>query len=331
MGYEPRVAMLAYSTFGHPQGERSERVQEAVRILDKRRVDFEYDGEMAADVALNARAMAQYPFIRLTGPANVLIMPGLQSANISAKLLRELGGDAVIGPMLVGMEKPVQIAPMTSTAGELGVSRGSISNPPRHGAPGWIAPGNPRSCWEQDRPGAGDREAVEGACRRRSGPPLLKKKIFSRGGAEARRVLRAGGRRANPSRRARCTVKVLVRGTLAALATAPLCDRSACIQHRRANIASMLDYLSAHATLILLVAIAVLVVAMLQRVPIVGRFVSFAIMVASLGFVVLLVGQRARFDPAFARIAQTFHIGLLGGVAREGRHRRVGSGESERR
>ncbi|TIW41954.1 MAG: NADP-dependent malic enzyme, partial [Mesorhizobium sp.] len=75
MGYEPRLAMLAYSTFGHPQGERSERVQEAVRILDKRRVDFEYDGEMAADVALNARAMAQYPFIRLTGPANVLIMP----------------------------------------------------------------------------------------------------------------------------------------------------------------------------------------------------------------------------------------------------------------
>ncbi|RVC27160.1 NADP-dependent malic enzyme, partial [Mesorhizobium sp. M7A.F.Ca.CA.004.04.2.1] len=63
MGYEPRLAMLAYSTFGHPQGERSERVQEAVRILDKRRVDFEYDGEMAADVALNARAMAQYPFI----------------------------------------------------------------------------------------------------------------------------------------------------------------------------------------------------------------------------------------------------------------------------
>ncbi|MFN3766207.1 MAG: NADP-dependent malic enzyme, partial [Aliihoeflea sp.] len=75
MGYEPRVAMLAYSTFGHPPGERSERVQEAVKILDKRRVDFEYDGEMAADVALNPKLMAQYPFCRLSGPANVLVMP----------------------------------------------------------------------------------------------------------------------------------------------------------------------------------------------------------------------------------------------------------------
>ncbi|TIT25888.1 MAG: NADP-dependent malic enzyme, partial [Mesorhizobium sp.] len=106
MGYEPRLAMLAYSTFGHPQGERSERVQEAVRILDKRRVDFEYDGEMAADVALNARAMAQYPFIRLTGPANVLIMPAFHSASISTKMLQELGGSTVIGPLLVGLNKP---------------------------------------------------------------------------------------------------------------------------------------------------------------------------------------------------------------------------------
>ncbi len=80
MGYEPRVAMLAYSTFGHPAGERSERVQEAVKILDKRRVDFEYDGEMAADVALNPEAMKRYPFIRLSGPANVLVMPAFHSA-----------------------------------------------------------------------------------------------------------------------------------------------------------------------------------------------------------------------------------------------------------
>ncbi|CAM5776489.1 NADP-dependent malic enzyme [Mesorhizobium amorphae] len=109
MGYEPRVAMLAYSTFGHPQGERSERVQEAVRILDKRRVDFEYDGEMAADVALNPRVMAQYPFCRLTGPANVLVMPAFHSASISTKMLQELGGSTVIGPLLVGLNKPVQI------------------------------------------------------------------------------------------------------------------------------------------------------------------------------------------------------------------------------
>ncbi|TIP87064.1 MAG: NADP-dependent malic enzyme [Mesorhizobium sp.] len=114
MGYEPRLAMLAYSTFGHPQGERSERVQEAVRILDKRRVDFEYDGEMAADVALNARAMAQYPFIRLTGPANVLIMPAFHSASISTKMLQELGGSTVIGPLLVGLDKPVQIVALNA-------------------------------------------------------------------------------------------------------------------------------------------------------------------------------------------------------------------------
>jgi len=114
MGYEPRVAMLAYSTFGHPPGERSERVQEAVRILDKRRVDFEYDGEMAADVALNARLMRQYPFCRLSGPANVLIMPAFHSASIATKMLQELGGSTVIGPMLVGLNKPVQIVPLNA-------------------------------------------------------------------------------------------------------------------------------------------------------------------------------------------------------------------------
>ena len=115
MGYEPRVAMLAYSTFGHPAGERSERVQEAVKILDKRRVDFEYDGEMAADVALNYKLMQrQYPFCRLSGPANVLIMPAFHSASISTKMLQELGGSTVIGPLLVGLNKPVQIVPLNA-------------------------------------------------------------------------------------------------------------------------------------------------------------------------------------------------------------------------
>jgi malate dehydrogenase (oxaloacetate-decarboxylating)(NADP+) len=109
MGYEPRVALLAYSTFGHPPGERAERVQEAVKILDKRKVDFEYDGEMNADVALNPRAMEQYPFCRLSGPANVLVMPALHSASISTKMLQELGGSTVIGPLLVGLDKPCQI------------------------------------------------------------------------------------------------------------------------------------------------------------------------------------------------------------------------------
>jgi malate dehydrogenase (oxaloacetate-decarboxylating)(NADP+) len=114
MGYEPRIAMLAYSTFGHPAGERSERIQEAVKILDRRRVDFEYDGEMAADVALNPRVMAQYPFCRLTGPANVLVMPAFHSASISTKMLQELGGSTVIGPLLVGLNKPVQIVGLSA-------------------------------------------------------------------------------------------------------------------------------------------------------------------------------------------------------------------------
>jgi len=112
LGYEPRVAMLAFSTFGHPKGERSERVQEAVRILDKRHCDFEYDGEMAADVALNRDVMSIYPFCRLTGPANVLVMPAFHSASISTKMLQELGGSTVIGPLIVGLDKAVQIVPL---------------------------------------------------------------------------------------------------------------------------------------------------------------------------------------------------------------------------
>lgn len=119
MGHEPRVAMLSYSTFGNPKGAWVDNIREAVSVLDGRNVGFEYEGEMPPDVALNPRQLANYPFARLSGPANILIMPGLQSAHISAKLLRELGGDSVIGPMLIGMEKPVQIAPMTSTASEL--------------------------------------------------------------------------------------------------------------------------------------------------------------------------------------------------------------------
>ena len=112
LGYEPRVAMLAYSTFGHPTGERSERVRDAVKILNKRRVDFEYDGEMAADVALNAKVLEQYPFCKLSGTANVLVMPAFHSASISTKMLQELGGSTVIGPLLVGLDKSIQIVSM---------------------------------------------------------------------------------------------------------------------------------------------------------------------------------------------------------------------------
>jgi len=119
LGFVPRVAMLAYSTFGHPRGERSERVAEAVRLLDRRGVDFEYDGEMAADVALNREAMALYPFCRLSDTANVLVMPAFHSASISTKMLQELGGSTVIGPLLVGMSKPVQIASLGATDSDL--------------------------------------------------------------------------------------------------------------------------------------------------------------------------------------------------------------------
>ncbi len=116
MGHEPRVAFLSYSTFGNPSGKWLENIREAVAILDKEDPGFEYEGEMAPDAALNPKVMQLYPFSRLSAPANVLVLPGLQSANISAKLLRELAGATTIGPMLIGMEKPVQIAPMTAIA-----------------------------------------------------------------------------------------------------------------------------------------------------------------------------------------------------------------------
>jgi malate dehydrogenase (oxaloacetate-decarboxylating)(NADP+) len=119
MGHEPRVAFLSYSTFGNPSGKWLDNIRGAVAILDEMKPSFEYEGEMAPDAALNPKVMKNYPFSRLSAPANVLVMPGLQSANLSAKLLRELAGNATIGPMLIGMEKPVQIAAMTSIAPEI--------------------------------------------------------------------------------------------------------------------------------------------------------------------------------------------------------------------
>lgn len=118
-GVEPRVAFLSYSTFGYPKGDRAEYVRRAVKILDGRQVDFEYDGEMAADVALSPEAMALYPFCRLKGPANVLVMPAAHSASISTKMLQQLGGVTVVGPLLTGLAKPVQIASMSSTANDI--------------------------------------------------------------------------------------------------------------------------------------------------------------------------------------------------------------------
>ncbi len=118
-GLTPRVALLASSTFGFPRSERSERIIEAVQILENRGVDFEYDGEMAVDVALDKDRLALYPFARITETANVLIMPAVHSASISTKLLQQMGGASVMGPMLVGLEKSVQIAPLGAKMSEI--------------------------------------------------------------------------------------------------------------------------------------------------------------------------------------------------------------------
>jgi len=119
-GHTPRVALLSFSNFGYPPREKAVRIREAVKVLDERGVDFEYDGEMSADIALDHDLMKRnYPFCRLTGPANVLVMPALHSANITYKMLQTMGGAAVIGPMLVGLEKPVQIVQMSATVTDL--------------------------------------------------------------------------------------------------------------------------------------------------------------------------------------------------------------------
>jgi malate dehydrogenase (oxaloacetate-decarboxylating)(NADP+) len=119
LGHEPRVALLSFSTFGNPMHEKSQRLRDAVSMLDSRTVDFEYDGEMSADVALDPALMKLYPFCRLSGPANVLVMPELHSANVAAKLLQKLGGGTVIGPILVGLTRPVQIVQMGATVSDV--------------------------------------------------------------------------------------------------------------------------------------------------------------------------------------------------------------------
>ncbi|MQX38005.1 NADP-dependent malic enzyme [Roseospira navarrensis] len=119
LGHEPRVALLSYSTFGAPEGENPVIPREAVRILDARHPDFEYEGEMGAHVALDPELLKVYPFQRLSGPANVLVMPGLNSANISYKLLQKLGGGTVIGPLLLGLSRPVQVTAMDATVSDM--------------------------------------------------------------------------------------------------------------------------------------------------------------------------------------------------------------------
>jgi len=119
LGLEPRVAFVSFSTFGYPVSERAEKMHLAPKVLDERGVSFEYEGEMAVDVALNAKAMAQYPFSRLSGPANVLVVPARHSASISVKLMQEMAGATVIGPILTGIDKPIQICSTVATANDI--------------------------------------------------------------------------------------------------------------------------------------------------------------------------------------------------------------------
>tara|TARA_R110001606_G_scaffold359994_4_gene512100 strand:+ start:33043 stop:35349 length:2307 start_codon:yes stop_codon:yes gene_type:complete len=119
MGRSPRVAFLSYSTFGDPPGDRGEMIREAIRILDQRGVDFEYEGEMPAELALDPEARSAYPFMRLSKDANILVMPGIHSASISTRLVQALGGATVIGPLLVGLEKSVQIVSLGASVSEM--------------------------------------------------------------------------------------------------------------------------------------------------------------------------------------------------------------------
>jgi len=119
LGLEPRVAFVSFSTFGYPVSERAEKMHLAPEVLDRRGVDFEYEGEMTVDVALNAASQANYPFSRLTGPANILVVPARHSASISVKLMQEMAGATVIGPILTGLDKSIQICSSTSTANDI--------------------------------------------------------------------------------------------------------------------------------------------------------------------------------------------------------------------
>jgi malate dehydrogenase (oxaloacetate-decarboxylating)(NADP+) len=119
LGLEPRVAFVSFSTFGYPVSERAEKMHRAPEVLDSRGVDFEYEGEMTVDVALNVESQKKYPFSRLTGPANILVVPARHSASISVKLLQEMAGATVIGPILTGLDQSIQIASTTSTTNDI--------------------------------------------------------------------------------------------------------------------------------------------------------------------------------------------------------------------
>lgn len=120
LGFTPRIAFVSYSTFGNPMGERVEKVREAVSILDAASdIDFEYEGDISVDKAINLEHKLLYPFSRLSGPANVLVMPAIHSASISTKLLESMSRATVVGPILLGLSKPVQIASLGATVNDI--------------------------------------------------------------------------------------------------------------------------------------------------------------------------------------------------------------------
>jgi malate dehydrogenase (oxaloacetate-decarboxylating)(NADP+) len=119
LGHEPRVALLSHSTFGNPMHSTVQGIREAVAILDRRGVDFEYDGDMSPEVALDPAIRALYPFCRLTGNANLLVMPGLHAAHIASRLAPRLGETSTIGPVLLGLTHPAQIIPMGASVSQI--------------------------------------------------------------------------------------------------------------------------------------------------------------------------------------------------------------------
>jgi len=119
LGHEPRVALLSHSTFGQPMHKTVHGIREAVALLEARKVDFEFDGDMSPDVALEPSIRALYPFCRLTGNANVLIMPGLHSAHITSRLAPRLGGGGSIGPLVIGLSHAAQLVPMGASVSQI--------------------------------------------------------------------------------------------------------------------------------------------------------------------------------------------------------------------
>ena len=119
LGFDPKVALLSHSTFGQPETERTKRVRKAVEILEEKKVNFLFDGEMQPDVALNSKFKSTYPFSKIVGNANVLIMPSIHAAAVSTKMLKELGGGKVIGPLLIGLAQPIEVAPLRSSSSEI--------------------------------------------------------------------------------------------------------------------------------------------------------------------------------------------------------------------